>query len=192
MKDLGSPTILVRSQPLLAFEFFCQSLGRALSLSGHPPATHRELLHQSVGAECPVCGIYVSGIELFAVSQPPDPSLATAKTGRLRLGYCAREGCEACTYRMTFRDLPSLSWTQVLARAEQLLASPSHPRTHRRHARFFPFRKAARLLLPTAALLLILLLRQLYLGGEIPLFRQAEKFQVETSPVETDPRAWME
>src|SRR5512144_1325961 len=112
--------LTTRKEYLLVLEPFCRALHQALLDSGADHQLAANAMRISVSAECVGCQIQVSGEELFALSQPPSAEHATAKIGRLRLGQCARQGCDACYYRLEFRAHPPFVWHAVLARAEKL------------------------------------------------------------------------
>ena len=135
------------------------------------------------------CAIQVSGDELYALSQPPSPERATAKIGRMRLGDCARQGCEACYYRLTFQNQPGIDWQTVLSEIEMLRQQRpgpvSGPTLHR-----LPWRGwmlsglALRLGLALMLIAMLLLARQWRQGGRIPFLREPEHFRVDPAPQE--------
>jgi hypothetical protein len=130
-----------------------------------------------------MCGIRVSGEELFALSQPPSAEMATAKTGRLRLHYCARQGCDSCYYDVTLHLHEALNWAQVLAPKKIEHEARSSRVSYETVARTANVALVgARKLWPAlVTLMLLLVLRQWYLGGRIPLIREPEKFHVDTA-----------
>jgi hypothetical protein len=183
-----TPTL--HQQHLLRLEGFCRGLGHALCRAGLGPAQVQAVWQSSVRAECVLCGIRVSGEELFALSQPPSALYGTAKLGRLRLGDCARHGCDSFYYRLTFQNYPRLNWPALLAEAEAF--QPEQPSPPKR--RGFAFRLPAlpdfgeysgfarRGLVVLAAILFLLVARQWYRGGSIPLVREPENFHIDAGP----------
>jgi hypothetical protein len=105
-----------------------------------------------------------------------------ARVERLRVGYCARNGCESLFYRVTCAPHPQINWPGLL--------NPSHELTEdEKEAAATLERKRAiaklrnktliRVGVAVVALLIVFMIRQLYLGGSIPFIRQAEDFKVD-------------
>jgi len=127
---------------------------------------------------------------VIALSQRPSPERANAKIGRLRLGYCAREGCESYNYRVVFLDYPPTHWPEVLAQAESLQTEARKPGRSwvwigSRLAALLRPRLTLRVWIVLAVALLLLLARHWQLGGTIPLVREPENFRVDPLPQET-------
>src|SRR5512133_3050801 len=180
-----SPT--ERKEPLAGLERFCQRLDQALGRVGLKAEEEMEIFYTAITAECPRCEIKVSGEELYAISRPPSPERANAKIGRLRRGYCAREGCPCDHYRLLFLGHSTVNWLQVLA---QTASSQTEPNGRNRSwisidplmAAFLRSRSRAHVGLVLVAALLLLLARHWYQGGSIPFIRQPEHFRVDPSP----------
>jgi hypothetical protein len=149
---------------------------------GPDDATRR--WHLYVSAECAGCGIWISGDELRALARPPQAELATAKIGRMRLGYCARSGCACADYLLRFWQQEGIDWSAILVLAEdfegEAVRAAKTPRTDwRAFARgLAPY--AVRFAGASACILMLLLARQLYQGGRIPFIREPENFQLQT------------
>jgi hypothetical protein len=170
-----------RQQPLPKLEGFCRALCEAL----HPTGLELpKVFDASITAECVRCGIRISGVELFALSQPPSEELSSAKIGRLRLGDCARQGCNGYEYRLTFRSLPTLDWPKLISQADaiQQEQSPEYAVATKATKRLHWRGTARRVGVALGVVLLLLVLRQLYLGGRIPLLREPEHFRVTIDP----------
>jgi hypothetical protein len=188
---MAEESVIIREEHLLKLAPFCQALGEACSRSGLAPDQVLGLWRAALTAQCTQCGIPISGEELFALSQPPGDN-PSPKIRRLRLGDCARPGCESYFYRLTFRAPPPLGWPDLLARAEAIQgeleqpgsAKPSTADFARHFLRCGLTRRAA---IALAALLLLLLIRQWYAGGRIPLVREPEHFRVAPAPEESHP-----
>jgi len=137
-------------------------------------------------AECTVCNLRVPGDELFKVGEPPDSSEASAPVKRLRLGYCAHVGCESYIYRISFRDGAGVDWTMAFQHIKELSdarkqAMAGGAEVERRKVAVNRRKYAGRLLLGAGIILILLAIRQWYLGGRIPFLREPEKFHVGTS-----------
>ncbi len=72
-----------------------------------------------VAAECLVCGIEVSGVELMGAALAPESGEGLSeKQRRLRLGYCARKTCQADFYTLHLRPAEGVDWNAVWDRTE--------------------------------------------------------------------------
>lgn len=165
-----------------------------------PPAPR---LRDAISAQCVQCGIRLTGDELLALaeatedaegtraaSRPPAPP--NPKVARLRLGYCARSGCDSCYYRVTFEPRPGLDWTKLLpgAELEVTTTAPAEDPGHaERQAAFRSSvrRTAGKAALALGVLIVLLVARHWYQGGTIPYLREPEKFDVEVAPTPIPP-----
>src|SRR5206468_772059 len=144
-------------------------------------------LRSGIFAECVQCGIRVTGEELLELSEPAKAPAHNPRVERLRQGYCARNSCDTYFYRLLFPAHPDIDWATVLARTEsvaaervqQVEAGDAMNEAAKRAARW---RLVARVGIGLAAVALLLLVRQWYLGGRIPLIREPENFQVDHFP----------
>jgi hypothetical protein len=176
----------VHQEHLPRLERFSAVLGRTMLQCGLPPDHAAEIFHNSISAECVQCGIEVSGSELLALSQaaPEDENL---KLKRLRLGDCARQGCNSFYYRISFTPCSSLDWPILLTRIETDLQRPAEPA--KSSATRMVFRRPAwlpsiprRLWITLGLVFLLLIARQWHRGGRIPLLREPEHFRVDPAP----------
>ena len=171
---------LVRDQPLASLTQFSSALAGAFASA--TPETEKAL-GEALFGECIQCGISVNGSELARVCGQDANAAPEDKLSRLRLGYCARKGCNGHTYRLKFYKHIDLKWDDVLARIEgnlqvqqdeideaagvvQEVKREEHLRSAKK---FFAF---------VTVCLVLLILRQLFMGGAIPFIREPEKFQV--------------
>jgi hypothetical protein len=166
--------------PLVRLEGFSRSLEQVLADLYIDPDLAL-IWRRHISAECPRCGILVCGEELRALAFTPCPELASLKLGRLRLGDCARTGCESWHYDVHLWHQEGIDWAGILEAAENL-ARPPGPR---RSSWFYGLRLLSCRLAPRASaflslLVVLWLVRQLYQGGRIPFFREPEDFNVET------------
>jgi len=170
---------------LLKLEPLCRCLNETLTDAGWPPERVRDAFQTSVSAECVSCGIPISGAELFALSQPPSADHAHVKIGRLRMGDCAREKCDSYYYRLTFQTFPGADWASLISQFENGEPLPTKATRKRDGQRNWATKYLSTLRVPShiwitlAALLLVLVVRQWYLGGRIPLLREPEHFKVD-------------
>lgn len=176
---------VTRQIPLVRLERFCRLLQESLAVSYSEPNVSR-IWRLYISAECPECRIWISGDELHALALPPCAELASAKIGRMRLGDCARRGCNAWHYSVHFWNQEGIDWQRVLETAEGL-ASTRAPTP--RSAAWFPWQKLLKQYAPkvgasAGVVLLMLLAWQLYFGGRIPFLREPEKFRMDSVPAD--------
>lgn len=191
--DMSRDTAIVRQEEIRKLQPFCRALAEALSRRGLGPENALAAWRAGVAAECARCGSSVSGDELFALSQPPAAEQASARIGRLRLGDCARSGCDSYHYQLTFKMQGQVDWAGLLLQVETIQQEQEHPAGSDAAQRLvgsslarllWTSGRARRLWLALAAVLLLMLIRQWYLGGRIPLIREPEHFRVDPAPRE--------
>jgi hypothetical protein len=173
---------VTREERLPKLEGLCQALEARFALAGLAPEQSLEIWRQGVAAECVRCGIHIYGEELYALSQPPSEKYASAKLGRLRLGDCARQGCNSYTYRLTFYPCAALDWQALLASLASQEAEAGKQNGGESVARqgwrlLAQSPSVRRAALGLVLIVLLLAVRQWYIGGRIPLLREPEKFQ---------------
>ena len=173
-------SFLERQEHVQNLSQFSQRLAGALGQCAPGPDQLRPALRAALSGECVQCGIRITGEELIDLSQPTTTAESDPKIARLRQGYCARNHCDSYYYRLTFRTHPDLDWTRLLdsqtpptAVEEETIKTT--PGVGRRGL-------LGRLFVALAVASLLLLIRQWYLGGTIPLIREPENFQVDHLP----------
>lgn len=180
VNDSALQPIAVREVHLLQLEAFCQRLMEALGRAGLGREKSFEVLHASLTAECVKCGFRVSGEEIFALSKTEDTEGLIGPVRRLHLGDCARSGCESYFYRLSFQRHPEAAWVALLAQVERIQEEQAATSAAgRRVARLGVARRVG---LALVIVVLLLLFRQWYFGGRIPLIREPEKFRVDPAP----------
>jgi len=177
-------SFLERQEHVQNLSRFSQRLAGALSQSALGPDQLRSALSAALSGECVQCGIRITGEELIELSQPAETAESNPKIARLRQGYCARNQCDSYYYRLTFRTHPDLDWTRLLSRADSVEEAQPQPtavadETKKTTPGMGRRRLVARLLVALAVVSLLLLVRQWYRGGRIPLIREPENFQVD-------------
>jgi hypothetical protein len=184
--DTNEP-LIQHQEHLFHLGEFCVALRTAIAGSGFGPDQVREIFRAFVTAECVGCRIRISGEELFALSQPPAAEYASAKTGRMRRGDCARQGCDSYYCLIGFKYYAEIDWPTILGQVERVRSDPATKPAvvNCRPSAWWALISAkvvGRTVTVTAVLLLMLLLKQLYQGGPIPLLREPEHFQVDVAP----------
>ena len=180
--------LVARELHLLKFAEFCRALAQTLQADGLPAAQVSRAFQDGVSAVCIGCGLRVAGDELYALSQTDAVDGAPGRVRRLHLGDCACAGCGAWFYRLAFQAVPAIDWPGLLARVDTRLQPPK-PRWSL--AAWMPSRldlaRPAFVLRAGAwigLILLLLLARQCYYGGRVPLLREPERFRVTPDPQE--------
>jgi hypothetical protein len=165
---------------LQKLESFCRAVAIALTRAGLDPGKALETLRRGAAGACTRCGTCVGGEVLEALSQPPAPD-SNATVRRLRLGDCSRPGCKSYFYRLSFQDLPGVDWNLILPQVEGIneKVDQSEIAAGRLRKRAVNVKLAARIGLGLGILVAVLMLRQWYYGGTIPLLREPEKFKVD-------------
>lgn len=184
---------LTKQVPLVRVKAFCRSLEAALA-ERYAEADREVVWRRYVSAECPQCGIPVCGEELRALAFPPRAELASAKTGRMRLGDCARRGCNAWHYDVHFWMQEKIDWPAVFEAAEKPAVTEAAPALSVAPGWLLGLQKLAIQYGPRVGMVACLfvglwLARQLYQGGRIPFFREPERFTIHEPAAVPDP-AW--
>lgn len=148
-----------------------------------------QVWHLCVSGQCRKCGIWISGDELYALAYAPRAELASAKTGRMRLGFCARDGCDGFHYKVRFWDQDEVDWSALLTEVDRLRAREAREARQSKTSllqtwrandwpgklRYYGLRAGA----VAACLIGLFIARQYYRGGAIPIIREAEQFQLQ-------------
>ena len=184
---MSSEPVHVRSQHLQRLGQFSLTLAEVLEQSATAPDKLREVLRGAWSGECVQCGIQVTGEELLALSKPAEAGEANPRVARLRQGYCARNRCDSYYYRLIFTPHPDIDWTRVLSQtepqeAEHVKQADAECAAVEAAKRAVRRRMAGRVLVGVAVVALLLLIRQWFVGGTIPLVREPENFQVDPVP----------
>jgi hypothetical protein len=155
----------------------CASVVEALRRPENGPEV-RAGVEEALSAECVQCGIKLSGAELLKLGEAE--SAGDSKVDRLKTGYCARNGCDSLYYRLTRAAHPRVDWEKLMAQpvvgvveTEEQQAGARARKLARRHWNLL--RIGAALIL----LVIVLIARQIYVGGTIPFIREPEQFRVD-------------
>jgi hypothetical protein len=112
----------VRVEDLAALHL---GLARAFGEVGIGGKYLEDVFDKAVSAQCLGCGISLSGTELAQIAVANSAGATVeSKLDRVRLGYCARNGCSAKFYRVDCESLPGVDVGKVLARSVELLRQP--------------------------------------------------------------------
>ena len=160
---------------------FYQSLARVLLDSGLSGARLNEILLHCLRAECVQCHIRVSPEELeqLALSDAPAEPLHP-KLRRLRLGYCAREGCESYFYEVQLDSHRDIDWEAVVRKARDLLAASKGAAGQEPQRR-----KPRRLGMLIGIGLLVLTAVAWLVHGRLPFARKPHKYDIDPASTGT-------
>ena len=100
---------------------FCVTLAQALGRAGMGSGAISHVLERAVEALCPTCGIRLSGQEVADLAMKSEESAnEPSKQRRVRLGYCAREGCDARFAVWKLSPASGADWALVLAKVKEI------------------------------------------------------------------------
>src|SRR6266581_2345472 len=103
-------------------------LAAALSEAGFSGSQLNEICSRHIRGECVQCGIRITGDEMAHVALAEiETEMADSRLGRLRQGYCARNGCDSYYYRIHFDDYPDLHWMKIREQAGSLVVAGQSP-----------------------------------------------------------------
>lgn len=100
------------------------ALARALGETGEGAPRIRELLAHDIRVQCVGCGIALTAEELEALALDPASAPGSPRLERLRLGYCARNGCDSRFYGLS-AGTGMVPWPTVFRRVRELLDGPA-------------------------------------------------------------------
>ena len=176
-------TILTRRERLGRLGELCQAIATSLHRAGLSSDLVFLSFRDLMSAECAQCGTRVPGEELYVLTQSSDGKDLSISLRRLRLGYCAQSSCQSFHCQLTFRSGEKVDWNARLAEADRIVQDLEDSRAGRgKRWRSELIRPA---IVTVAAILILLLVRQLYLGGRIPLIREPEKWRIDPDPAGT-------
>jgi len=186
---MTTENISVREEKLEALADFVADLAEACRRCDSTDLKVFDKVSEALSAECPRCGIRVSGAELLAISTSAEDPSVHPKVKRMRLGYCARDGCESLMYRLQFGHVPNLDWNAVLSQMEaaknhRVTLAAAEAAAKRADKRKFAWRPLVRVAIALGIMLFLLIIRQWYVGGRIPILREPENFRVDPAPSE--------
>lgn len=154
---------------------FYQDLTRTLIESGLSGAQLNETLSHCLRIECVRCRIQVSAedLERLTLSDAQGEALHP-KLRRLRLGYCAREGCESFFYEAHLENDPKVDWESAARRAEALIAASKETAAQNRGQP-----KSRNLSMRTLLALLVLTILLWLMHSIPPSARKPHKYEID-------------
>lgn len=182
---------ITRKLALTQLAPFAHGARAALSQAGVADLEHVRVFQTHVTARCCLCdarpssevlGALLTGAELEA-GRPAE------ELARLRQEFCLRAGCESRFYELTFTPLPAVNWAAIGMDAQLKVPGPSvalavSGAVVRTTAQTIRAQLTWKLAAAVALLLALVLWRQWWTGGSIPLLREARPFSSEVSTPE--------
>ncbi len=183
------PVVVTRKEHLFKFAGLCSALDQAIRAASLGPDECAEIFRTAIYADCVSCGLVVRGQDLYRVAQdgPPDKDDTDPLINKLRLGDCPREHCNGYYFRVHFRQHPQVDWPTLFTVVDEIRARKLYDRGLKvRKSRSWKLTVNFTALRPLAVgfviVLALVLLRQWYAGGRIPLVREPEHFRVDPAP----------
>lgn len=141
----------------------------------------RGALADALSAECVGCGVGLSGAELLELVEGSGDN---PKLKRLRMGDCARQSCSSFFYVVRGAEHPELNWPSILGEEQKASAEQqeAQAQVQRSAVRTRKGQVVKRVAIGVAIVVVLLMIRQWYVGGRIPLIREPEQFQVDRLP----------
>jgi hypothetical protein len=103
---------------------FYPAIARALGEAGEDRARIQELVSDHLKVTCVGCRTRVPSDDLSALAFEPDPAQPEPSgRARLRLGYCAREGCNS-RFLLAAADSGMVPWPTIFDRARHWMDQP--------------------------------------------------------------------
>src|SRR5215831_3114284 len=165
-------TYLVSEEPIERLERVVFALAEACRKYGAAQEKTRAALSAGLTAECVVCGLRVTGEELLALAHLPSSLETSGRIKWLRLGCCARNGCDSRAYTLKFHNHPGIDWPEFFSKMDAVhteeaaapeTKSESEPETPPANRR-----RALQIALAIAIAILLFMIHQKYRGGRIP------------------------
>jgi hypothetical protein len=183
MNEIKEDIYFSRQEKIRAVVQFGTALAAALPQNNESEQQILKAIRSAFCAECVKCGSRVTGEELLSSADAPESEEGNSNLKRMRLGHCIQQDCDAVNYRLVFYRRAGLKWRAVFARMEEAARENKEMATATAGLNIGSWLSARRRVLAgIAVLVLLLLIRQWYFGGRIPLLREPEKFRVDPLP----------
>jgi len=179
MSQTSSDILQVRVEALASL---CSSLAAALSEAGFTGSQLNEIFSNHVRGECVQCGIQISGDDMGRIAMAGEAvELPNPKLGRLRQGYCARNGCDSFYYRVHLGDYVNLDWAKIREKADSLRGAAQADAAKAPGAETSAVRK--RILMRVGAgvvvVAILLIWRHWIYYGYVPLLQRPHKYTID-------------
>jgi hypothetical protein len=173
-------TIYETQQHLHHLCTFTRELAQRIETNRPAPGSPSESPQFQLKGECIQCGIRINDAELRSLGKEKPAGETDSRLERLRLGYCARKGCDSIYYRVSAAASSPIDWAKYFPDPNSLLLKTDHDQPDKTTppmaaSRLFSWRVLAIGL----TLLTLILARQYYRGATIPFLREPEDFKVD-------------
>lgn len=150
-----------------------------------------EILSTHLYARCEKCDIQVTSDEIEQVSLAEDATkLSHPKLKRLRLGCCAREGCEAVAYRIYLEACPGVDWEIIAVRTNELMSAEEAEAKEEagRQTRQQRLQRTKRAALGLLIVVFSFLLLFAWRHGRLPFVKKPHKYEIDPASVGRGPQ----
>jgi hypothetical protein len=188
LTSAGTKFIPIRINGLAVFY---ANLARALTETGITGPQLNEILSTRLRVSCVRCDIHLTTDEIEQVSLVNDTTqLSHPKLKRLRLGYCAREGCESDDYQIQLEACPGVDWETIAAKANELVSTQkvAEEEAVRRQARHNQIQRTKRAVLAVLTVAVCFLLLFVWRNGRLPFVKKPHKYQIDPASVAPRPQ----
>lgn len=171
---------------ITSLALFYTNLARALAETGISGSQLNEILTTRLKARCVKCDIQLASVEIEQVSLVEDPTqLSHPKLKRLRLGYCARDGCESDDYQIQLDAFPGVDWETIEAKANALMSAQQVAARDEAACllRRQCYRRTKRAVLSLLAVAVGVLLLFVWRHGRLPFVKKTPKYQIDPASV---------
>ena len=170
---------------------FYANLAQALAQAGINGSQLDEICSACLKVSCTRCDIHLTHAEIEQVSLAEDASqLSHPKLKRLRLGYCARDGCESDDYQIQLAASPNVDWDAIVTKANDLLSvqQAAEKETVRSQKAEQRKHQAKRNVLALLILAVAILLMFVWRNGRLPFVKKTPKYQIDPASTSPAPR----
>ena len=166
----------------------CSGITGALSEAGFSRSQLNDIFSKHIRGECVQCGIRITGEDMAHVALAGDKTeMPDSRLGRLRQGYCARNGCDSYYYRIHFDDYPDLDWTKILEKADNLELATQGTPEKKTEAITIRNWLLIRLAMGLGVVLILLLFWHVRYYGYVPVLQKPHKYTVDPASASRGP-----
>jgi len=159
-------------------------LTAALSEAGFSGSQLNDIFSKHIRGECVQCGIRITGDNMAHLALAGDTTeMPDSRLCRLRQGYCARNGCDSCYYRILFDGYPGLDWTKIREQAGSLAVAGQSTAQQETGATTIRNWLLVRLAAGLAVVLILLLFWHIRYYGYVPLLQKPHKYTIDPASV---------
>jgi hypothetical protein len=161
---------------------FNSHLGRALLETGLNPTEVSQILANAVCFSCQSCEILVKSDEMDLVAFAADSAeLVHPKLKRMKVGCCAREGCDGVSYSVRMAGGAGVDWECLTAKALEQMAQQmaADAQTAQQQLRKKQLDRAKRIAIGLVAVLCCFALLFYWKKGRLPFIKKAPKYRID-------------